>query len=297
MDKITFELKDKAKELLRNKQVDLIIGYARAADGISATPCFIDSEADADKLVWDAYCVYNLAGYLKDFPGKIKGILAKDCDVKTITVLLQENQLKREELFIIGVECLGVISDKVAGLTDKQESEINFAEKCKTCKLQTSSYCDILIKEEGKKQEAPKIEKDEYEPVRKLEAKSLEERLKFWKEEFSSCIRCHACRQVCPLCYCPRCIADQSMPAYFSKAVNLEGNFSWNIMRAMHLAGRCINCGECERACPMGIPLSEINNKIAKDIKELFKYEAGQTIEQKALFSCFDKNDPADFIK
>jgi len=87
------------------------------------------------------------------------------------------------------------------------------------------------------------------------------------------------------------------MPAYFSKAVNLEGNFSWNIVRAMHLAGRCIDCGECERACPAGIPLRDINKKIERDIKELFKYQAGVSCEQKPLFSCFDKDDPADFIK
>lgn len=99
------------------------------------------------------------------------------------------------------------------------------------------------------------------------------------------------------MCYCPKCVADQSMPAWFSKGTNLEGNFSWNVIRAMHLAGRCIDCGECERACPVGIPLREINKKIEKDVLELFSYQAGASQEAKPLFACFDKNDPDSFIK
>lgn len=87
------------------------------------------------------------------------------------------------------------------------------------------------------------------------------------------------------------------MPAWFSRANSLKGNLSWNVTRAMHLAGRCIDCGECERACPVGIPLRDLNKKIEKDVKELFNYEAGSSVEQKPLLSCFDKNDPTDFIK
>ncbi|MDO8663139.1 MAG: 4Fe-4S dicluster domain-containing protein [Candidatus Omnitrophota bacterium] len=291
------ELKNKAKELLTNKKVDLIIGYQRAADGVLAAPCFIDSQDDAEKLIWDSYCVYNLASYLKDFPAKRKGIVVKVCDLKSITVLLQENQVKREELLIIAASCPGVIDEKRLNPLDQQAQEIVFAGKCKTCKTITPAYYDILINEPQKNDKLSEIGQDEYEPVRKLEAKSIEERFKFWESEFSRCIRCYACRQICPLCYCPKCVAEQITPGYFSKGVNLEGNLSWNITRAMHLAGRCIDCGECERACPVGIPLRDINKKIEKEIKELFKYEAGLSVEQKPLLSCFDKSDPEDFIK
>lgn len=297
VEKMVEKLRDKVKEVLRNKQVDVVIGYRRAPDGVSATPCFIDNEADADRLIWDAYCVYNLSNYLKEFPAKKKGIIAKPCDVKSIAVLLQENQLKREELYIIGIECSGVIDEKRLSPAGKQAQEIGFLEKCKGCKSQTPVFYDVLINENEKKQKAPQLEKDEYDSIRKLEAKSPEERLKFWEEEFSRCIRCYACRQVCPMCYCPKCVADQIMPAWFTKASNLKGNLSWNVVRAMHLAGRCIDCGECERACPVGIPLRDINKKIEKLVKELFKYEAGLNTEQKPLFSSFDKSDPDKFIK
>ena len=284
------QIKAKTKELLNAKKVDLVIGYKRANDGIGAIPAFIDKEEDISKLIWDVYCVYTLSNYLKDFPGKKIATTAKSCDVKSMIVLLQENQLKREDVFIIGIECSGIVDEKRKG------KDVTFDERCKGCKPATPPVYDILIKEEGKKQ-APRLEEDPYEAVRKLETKSIEEKFKFWQEEFSRCIRCYACRQICPLCYCPRCVAEQAMPAWFSKATSVKGNFSWNVNRAMHLAGRCIDCGECERACPVGIPLRDINKKIEKDVKELFNYDSGIDSEQKPLFSSFDKNDPEDFIR
>ena len=290
------KLKAKARDLLRSARVEALIGYKRASDGISAMPAFIDKEEDADVLIWDAYCVYNLSVYLKDFRGKKIGIIAKACDVKSIIVLLQENQLKREDLFIIGVECPGVIDEKRLCFSDRQYQEVDRAIKCRPCASAVPLLYDWLLKEKEKMGKVSE-DHDKYDSVRKLEAKSLAERLKFWEGEFSRCIRCYACRQVCPMCYCPKCVADQAMPAWFPKATGDKGNFSWNVTRAIHLAGRCIDCGECERACPVGIPLRDINKKIEKDVKELFNYEAGLNAERKPLLSCFDKTDPADFIR
>ena len=290
------ELRVKARELLKNKQVELVIGYQRASDGVSVTPCFIENEKDADLLIWDAYCVYNLSSYLKDHPGRKIGIVAKDCDLRSVVVLLQENQLKRENLFILEMECQGVIDERRLQFSDKQNQEISFAQKCKSCQSSKLSISDYVIKDRGEKRKTPD-DYDEYGPIRKMEVKATSERLKFWQEEFFRCIRCYACRQICPMCYCPKCVAEQAQPFWFSKAINLEGNFSWNVTRAMHLAGRCIDCGECERACPVGIPLRDINKKIEKDVKELFSYEAGSSTEAKSLFACFNKNDPEGFIK
>ncbi|MFH1784773.1 MAG: 4Fe-4S dicluster domain-containing protein [bacterium] len=291
------ELKNKVKELLKTKQIEVLIGYGRASDGISATPIFIETEEEVEKLVWDSHCVYNLANYLRDFPQKKMGIIAKGCDVKSILVLIQENQLKRENVLIIGIECSGVIDEKKLGDDKESLGEIGFDQRCAKCKPAIPQLYDILIAQKDKKTHTKEEQEDLYEPVRKFEAKSIQEKFNFWQEEFSRCIRCYACRQICPMCYCPKCVADQASPVWFSRQTNFEGNFSWNITRAMHLAGRCIDCGECERACPVGIPLRDINKKIEKDVKELFNYEAGTDTEQKPLFSSFGKDDPEDFIR
>ena len=140
------ELRNKARELLKTNKVDVIIGYERAPDGISAKPCFVEKEEDIENLIWDAYCVYNLSNHLKDFSGKRIGIVAKACDIKSIKVLLQENQLKRQEIFIIGVECSGIIDEKRLLLTDKQTQEAGFVEKCIGCKPSLPDFSDILIK-------------------------------------------------------------------------------------------------------------------------------------------------------
>lgn len=291
------KIKKQAKELLKGKQVDLIIGYGQSADENLAAPVFIYKEDEVEKLIWNAQCVYNLSNYLKDFPEKKVGVISKPCDIKSIIILIQENQIKRENVFIIAVECCGVVDTKKVRNDNESDTNISLDKKCKACDFGVPSLYDVLIKQDEKKDNSLNLEEDAYENVRKFEEKSVTERFKFWEEEFSRCIRCYACRQVCPSCYCPRCVIDQTRPAWFTKAVGLRGGTSWNILRAMHLSGRCVDCGECERVCPVGIPLRDINNKIEKDIKELFDYTTGEDIEQKPLLSTFDKNDPEDFIK
>ena len=291
------ELRQTARELLGSQRVDLIIGYQRASDGTWAVPAFVFDEADVDRLIWDAYCTYNLSAYLRDFPGKKTGIVAKACDVRAIVVLIQENQRAREDVFVIGVECSGVVDEKGVRLAGEAPEEAAIDQKCRVCGTQTPLLYDVLISAGAEAGEAQSPEADVYEAVRKLEQMSLEERRRFWEEEFSTCVRCYACRQICPLCYCQKCVADQAVPHWFSKAPTLPGNLSWNITRAMHLAGRCVDCCECERACPVGIPLREINRKIQKDVKELFDYEAGVGTDQIPLLASFDKDDTEDFIR
>ena len=91
-------------------------------------------------------------------------------------------------------------------------------------------------------------------------------------------------------------MVEQLSPQWVRRSVNTSENSAWNILRAFHLAGRCIGCGECQRVCPMDIPLMEINKKLEKDVKELFDYEAGIDSEAEPLLAAFKPDDPEDFV-
>ena len=272
------ELKAKVKKLLIEGRVEVVLGYKTASDGKSVAACFIEKEADVDQLIWNEDCVYNLSNYLKWIKKKV-AVVVKGCDARSVVGLIQEGQVKRENIVVIGIECRGVAN----------------AEKCESCRVNRPKFYDILIKDPAIK-EAELPRKDPYLTVKEFEGKSLEERWQFWAAEFKCCIKCYACRQVCPHCFCPTCIVDRSQPEWIDPSPSLIGNFSWNIVRAYHLAGRCVDCGECERACPMNIPLRKINKKIEKDIKEQFNYETGFDPDSPPFLAQFSPEDPGKFI-
>jgi formate hydrogenlyase subunit 6/NADH:ubiquinone oxidoreductase subunit I len=280
------QLRAKAKELLKNGKVEVIIGYQRSNNSIFTTPCFIEAEDDASHLVWDEHCVYNLSLYLKEIKKRV-GIVAKGCDVKSIIALVQENQIDRDQAKIIGVECQGQVDEKGQSL-----------EKCQTCQVHIPRIYDVLIRSKTSLSKyEPAESANEYGGVKELEAKSTPERWRFWQQQFEKCIRCYACRQICPLCYCSECITEKTMPQWILPSPSLSGNTTWNVVRAFHLAGRCIDCGECERACPVNIPLRKLNKKLEKEIKAMFDYVPGLDPKKKPPLIDFRMDDPEEFVR
>lgn len=136
-----------------------------------------------------------------------------------------------------------------------------------------------------------------FDKIRELDKKSSEERWDFWMEHFNRCIKCYACRQVCPLCYCDRCIAEKNMPQWIETSSHPRGNLAWNLKRAMDLSGRCTFCGECERACPVNIPLNLVNQKLALVVKDAFGHKAGYDEKVHPPMIVFNMEDQEDFIK
>ena len=122
------------------------------------------------------------------------------------------------------------------------------------------------------------------------------ERMAFWVQEFERCVKCYACRQVCPMCYCERCIVDKNQPISIDPAPSTKGNFAWHIARAFHLAGRCIGCGACARACPVGIDFGLLNMQLARAAKKHFGYQAGVDPSAELLIGAFSQQDKEEFI-
>ena len=285
------ELKQICKDVLTEKKARLIIGYSEDKNK-KVKPYIARTPEDAEKFTFNHNAVNNLAVYIprfkNHFEGKI-GIVVKGCDLKAVTALIQENQVKRENLFIIGVNCSGVVRD-----TDKDFSKDNSQIKCKYCQMKTPGYFDAIAEETI---EFELTDDDQAEMMAKIEKMTAEERLDFWNAEFEKCIKCYACRQVCPMCYCEQCIAEKSTPKWIDTSATPRGNFAWNTIRAFHMAGRCIGCHECERACPMDIPLSLLTRKMGMVASAEFGYRPGMSIDEPTLIGSYSTPDKEDFIK
>jgi formate dehydrogenase subunit beta len=284
------DLRQTVRDLVSSGKVDLVAGYGRKYMGDEIRPLLVRTAADADRLVWDEHCVHNLASYLTREPclgiirkGGRVGIVAKGCDVRSVVGLIQEKQLGRETVHIVGMVCRGMKKDDGETLV-----------KCRQCKVQVPGVHDDLV---GEASQVTPVEGDPLEDIKAIEAMSQAERWRFWTEHLSRCVKCYACRQACPHCYCKECITEKSRPQWIDKASSLKGNIAYHYIRAMHLAGRCVACGECSRACPMGIPVDMLSRYLSHKVDEAFDYRPGEDAEQEPFFVKFTDHDPEDFIR
>ena len=310
---------DKIREisttLLTEEKVEMIIGFRKGTVPMMNEPCFVKSPKDVESLVWDSHCGINLATYLIDRKEKI-GIVAKGCDSRNIVNHLIENKIKREQIVIIGVPCKGMVDNrKVAslfggevdevveqdgqfivkggGIEKKYGKEEIMQENCAVCAHRNPVIYDELVSDLVEEQK----DIERYEDVKKIEAMSGEEKWNYFEDLISPCIRCYACRNACPLCYCPTCFVDESRPQWVGKSDNVSDTRAFHLLRAYHCAGRCTECGACERACPMDIKVRQFTKKLTKDCQDLFNWEAGLTVEERPPLDTFKPDDPQDFIK
>ncbi len=279
------------REAIAGNKATLIIGYTEDKRR-HLKPFIARTEEETTKLAYNRNAVNNLAVYLHRFrnrtDGKI-GIVVKPCDLKAITALIQENRIKRDDLFVIGVNCSGVVKDQ-----NKEFSKENTQIKCRSCASKTPAWYDVLV-EESVEFELP--DDDKAVIMKQIEEMSAEERLEFWNSEFEKCIKCYACREVCPMCYCEQCIVDKTEPRWIESSSTNRANFSWNMIRAFHQAGRCIGCGECDRVCPADIPLSLLNRKMGMVAFKEFGYRHGMDMNAPTLIGTFSTSDHEEFIR
>ena len=277
------QLQEKTAELLTDKKVNVIIGFGQYESG-NPGAVFVTSPHQTDRLLWNNRCSENLTVYLtkKEIKKLGKpGIVVKGCDAKTLAVLESEHQIDRDEMVVIGVACSGV---QVHG---------QLQDKCLACDVQQPPHCDIVVGES-----TPAETKGErYAKLDQLLAMTAEQRLEYWKKEFARCVKCYACRQNCPLCYCEVCVADKNRPTRIDTSATLKGNFAWNILRAFHLAGRCVGCSACATACPAGIDLDLLNLTLAKAAEEHFQFRSGIHRNTEPLIGTFSPDDHERFIR
>lgn len=290
------ELKDSIRKAL--PQLDVVIGWCASFDPLHATPLFMRSKKDIDKLEISPLNVHNLATYLPGMRGKKVGIVVKGCDSRSVVELLQENLIDRENVTIFGFPCTGVVDQSkikkaldhmgnvqscdmsdakvLIQTTDKSHAlplADLLADKCNSCRYPDAVISDYFIGAKIGEAEPPEIA---YEALEAFEKLSVPERFGYWLQELDRCIRCYACRNACPLCVCrDHCAAESRAPHWLSQENNVRDKLMFQVIHAYHLAGRCTECGECQRACPVDIPVLMLKQKMNKEIRDIFQYEAG----------------------
>lgn len=316
MESIKEKMMHTALLLLTERKVDVVLGFQRGTIPMMSHPILIRHPEGADQLHWDSFCSTNLANYLPQRKERI-AIFAKGCDSRNIVIQILENQIKREQLYIIGVPCQGMLDRRKVltelygrellgvretsehlhllgeGFMDSLERSSYLQENCSICTHRNAAIHDELLAEPVSEQEGV----DRYEDVRAIEVMNAEERWSHFEKLLAPCIRCYACRNACPMCYCPVCFVDESMPQWLGKSIDPTDTKTFHFLRAYHLAGRCTDCGNCERACPMSIKVRQLTKKLEKDIAELYGYEAGLGLDQRPPLDTYRPDDPQEFIR
>jgi len=323
------DVRREAAKLLDEKTVHLFIGYADSDLPLKTAAHAIRSSADADQLVWNPACTANLAALLPDLlkrpegfrgewePPKV-GILAKGCVSRSIVGLIKANQIPRDALTIVGIACDGMVSrhwvvDQLgtAELVDatidggkvsvraSDGTEKTFdldealAPNCRVCTHRAAVIHDVAI---GEAAEMDVDEAARYESVRAFAEKALDDRWAAFEEEISRCIRCYACREACPNCYCNECFAEETEPKWIGVTTDLSDLMLFHLGRAFHQAGRCVDCGACVAACPQAIDLRLLNQKINHDVQTLYGGEVSVSLEQPEPLLQFRMEDDEGFM-
>ncbi|MFO7638882.1 MAG: 4Fe-4S dicluster domain-containing protein [bacterium] len=266
------QVRARCRERLKRGETDIVLGYRAGRRTGTAVPAFVTTAGDCEKLVLDESCHHNLAAYL---PGlRHKGrvtVIATGPTSRSVVNLLKESQFDREKLYIIGVS--DPFPEPASGVRD-------------------AVLCD----------EFPGERSGEVEPapdpaLQAFEAKSSDERWELLTAEFGRCIRCYACRQVCPNCYCPTCFVDANRPQWVGRTPDLSDNLLFHLVRAMHMVGRCVECGACARACPRGIDLMLVNRKVSAIVRDRFGHASGMSLDDQLPLTGFSPDDRQDFIR
>lgn len=312
------EMIERAKELLSSGEVTQVLGWKAGDLSYNPEPAFFDRAEELDNLVYNGFCGANLSKYMIA-ASKMEGktlVFLKPCDTYSFNQLIKEHRIDREKAYIVGIGCKGKLDiEKIKKMGIKGIESIQGAEAedpCETLKIQTiygektCSYKDAMLERchvcKGKEHQIydellgeskDTKDADRFAEVEKIEAMSPEEKFAFFQKELSKCIRCNACRNVCPACSCRKCVFDSNKfdSSQKANADSFEEKM-FHIIRAFHVAGRCTDCGECSRVCPQGIPLHLFNRKFIKDIDEFYgEYQAGADAETKGPLTDFTFGD------
>lgn len=335
MEAIQREVRRIARSLFDDKKIDLFIGYEAGTLAPRTRPCFLTAKdvaidpSTTDRLVWGSTCTNNLAGFLQRYfenvPNRRKkreepypriGMIVKGCDMRSLVALTKERQVFRSSMVLIGVPCTGMLDQRllqsrvggreISGIREDGESvvvlTVDGAETavkreelvqtaCRDCRSPRPEGTDQLLTGDAR---TPGDGGEAW--VAEIEALSSAERWERFSAEMAKCIRCNACRQACPTCWCKECFADHTEMKWIGVGTDPTDTMAYHLIRIFHQAGRCTQCDACVRACPMGVDLRPYTRRIGKDVRELFGYVTDFNQESLPPLVTFKMEDDNSFI-
>ncbi|MCG6910608.1 MAG: 4Fe-4S dicluster domain-containing protein [Deltaproteobacteria bacterium] len=238
------------KKWLEEGAIDVFLGY-KSFYGHPLPYCFVKERLDDVNDMVDGaarYPLEKIAVHLSDRQPDVKiGMLARDCNQRALKVLSIWNKLDPENIRTVSANCCPSILKKHADC----------------------SYLNAPSPGLHKK----KVGIDGTQSLETLEDYPDHERFSRWMYEFRKCLKCYGCRNICPVCFCDDCSLEHKDLVGTGKLPPDVPIF--HLVRAVHMAGRCIDCGLCEDACPVDIPLRLLYRKVNELCIDLFDYETG----------------------
>lgn len=315
MNATVIALRKEAARILQENLVDVVIGFVSGSLPLKSRPGFIRRPDAANELIINGFCANNLAGYLNRISADERiGIVCRGCESRAVRALVIEQQISRDRLYVIGIPCPGILdTSKILGkagedvrwvretgdtvvvgtlsreLQLRRETLLDPA--CSRCRYPNPVGADIILGEptDGGQSKPAQCQ------VEALDALDAEERQAFFAAEAGRCIRCYACREACPMCYCTQCFVDHTAPRWTESTISPAGTQAWHLIRAFHQTGRCVSCGACERACPMQIRMTYLTDKLNRDVADAYGFVVGEDEGRLPPFASFSMDDANRF--
>lgn len=188
----------------------------------------------------------------RQHPEQTWGVLIRGCDERGLVELFKWKQLNPARVVPVGLACPS-----------------DLARSCECPKPFPDRY---LAGEKG--------EPHKNESVSEVLSLSVQGRFQHWLKEFSRCIKCYGCRDICPMCFCKECTLEEESLIQTGNVP--PENPVFHLVRAVHMAGRCIDCGLCNEVCPADIPLRTLYKRVADILEEQTGYRPGYSPEEKS---------------